>query len=265
MIHRVRVKGYKSLSDVSLTLQPLTIILGPNAVGKSNLFDALRLLSHIVRTRSLTDAFTEHRGDPLEAFTLEEGGLSGLLAKEEASFTVEADVELSPSTVEQVEKLLQHYRTNGESEKRSRRITERYLRYRITVAITPRTGVLRVTDERLEALTKRLAILSPTNTATTISFEEPENGVHPRRLKLLADLLSNASQHRQVIVNTHSPLLAEHLSFSYLVRCRKQGRATSFEPLDTTELFRSREISSALENDEQEGEMMRYVLEGDWG
>lgn len=427
MIHRVRVKGYKSLSDVSLTLQPLTIILGPNAVGKSNLFDALRLLSHIVRTRSLTDAFTEHRGDPLEAFTLEEGGLSGLLAREEASFTVEVDVELSPSTVEQVEKLLQHYRTNGESEKRSRRITERYLRYRITVAITPRTGVLRVTDERLEALTKRgdqlrpderrspfiervggrlrlrmegqarpteyelglsyalisqplhpphyphliafreevsrwqfyyfeprvmreespvkaatqisasggdlaafyftlkntnpgqfdnltrvlhalvptidsvdaeltqegkvrlkvneqgvefsakvisegtlrllglLAILSPTNTATTISFEEPENGVHPRRLKLLADLLSNASQHRQVIVNTHSPLLAEHLSFSYLVRCRKQGRATSFEPLDTTELFRSREISSALENDEQEGEMMRYVLEGDWG
>lgn len=154
MINRVSVRGYKSLNDVSLTLRPLTVITGQNAVGKSNLFDALHLLSRIVCMPSLDEAFTEHRGDPLEAFSFDEGGLNSLLAREEAAFTIEVDVELSPSTIEQVEKLLQHYRGGSESARRSRHITERCLRYRITVAITPRTGVLRVADERLETLTK---------------------------------------------------------------------------------------------------------------
>ena len=41
-----------------------------------------------------------------------------------------------------------------------------------------------------------------------MAFEEPENGVHPRRLELIADLLTSLAcdQRRQVIVTTHSPL-----------------------------------------------------------
>jgi AAA15 family ATPase/GTPase len=48
-----------------------------------------------------------------------------------------------------------------------------------------------------------------------ICFEEPENGVHPARMKLTAELLMDLVSHfdedvdelRQVIVNTHSPIL----------------------------------------------------------
>ena len=41
-----------------------------------------------------------------------------------------------------------------------------------------------------------------------VAFEEPENGVHPRRLELIADLLSSLvlDQGRQLIVTTHSAL-----------------------------------------------------------
>lgn len=41
-----------------------------------------------------------------------------------------------------------------------------------------------------------------------VAFEEPENGVHPRRLELIADLLVALAfeQSRQVVVTTHSPL-----------------------------------------------------------
>lgn len=45
MLTRLRVKGFKNLVDVDVRFGPLTCIAGPNAVGKSNLFDAIRFLS----------------------------------------------------------------------------------------------------------------------------------------------------------------------------------------------------------------------------
>ena len=47
MIRRVRIQGYKSLQDIDIELAPLTIVIGPNAAGKSNLLDALGLLSRM--------------------------------------------------------------------------------------------------------------------------------------------------------------------------------------------------------------------------
>ena len=45
MLNRIHVKGYKSLADVEVSLQPLSVLFGPNAAGKSNFLDALQLLS----------------------------------------------------------------------------------------------------------------------------------------------------------------------------------------------------------------------------
>jgi predicted ATPase len=42
MIKRVGIEGYKSFLSLNIELRPLTIIFGPNASGKSNLFDALK-------------------------------------------------------------------------------------------------------------------------------------------------------------------------------------------------------------------------------
>lgn len=47
MITRFKVNGFKSLMDVNIALGPFTCIAGANAVGKSNLFDALVFLSHL--------------------------------------------------------------------------------------------------------------------------------------------------------------------------------------------------------------------------
>jgi predicted ATPase len=52
-----------------------------------------------------------------------------------------------------------------------------------------------------------------------LCFEEPENGIHPKRIKQMAELLFNLSADyenetaplRQVIVNTHSPILIKEL------------------------------------------------------
>lgn len=45
MLTRLRVNGFKNLVDVDVRFGPFTCIAGPNAVGKSNLFDAIRFLS----------------------------------------------------------------------------------------------------------------------------------------------------------------------------------------------------------------------------
>jgi predicted ATPase len=155
MIRRIAVRGYKSLKDVELKLKPLTVIIGPNATGKSNLFDALHLLKRIVRSRTLAEAFEAHRGDPIEAFSFGAEGISGLLKRDEAKFTLEVDVELSEWAIRFAEERIRAYSAQGKSngEARARRpITERYLRYKVSVAITPSRGVLRVVDESLLAL-----------------------------------------------------------------------------------------------------------------
>ncbi|MFO7655744.1 MAG: AAA family ATPase [Bacteroidales bacterium] len=45
MIFRIRVKGFKNLRDTEVYFGPFTCIAGPNGIGKSNLFDAIRFLS----------------------------------------------------------------------------------------------------------------------------------------------------------------------------------------------------------------------------
>lgn len=47
MITRIKINGFKSLVNVDIYLGPFTCIAGANAVGKSNLFDALIFLSNL--------------------------------------------------------------------------------------------------------------------------------------------------------------------------------------------------------------------------
>jgi predicted ATPase len=62
----------------------LTVVAGANASGKSNLFDALQLLSRLAET-DLKTAFGEQRGDPVELFSQYDGNYYS----SEMDFTVE--------------------------------------------------------------------------------------------------------------------------------------------------------------------------------
>lgn len=48
-ITRVWAKNFRSIADVSFELDPLTILVGPNASGKSNLLDILRFMKDALR------------------------------------------------------------------------------------------------------------------------------------------------------------------------------------------------------------------------
>ena len=70
MITYIKINGFKSFHNFEMEFTPFTVIAGANASGKSNLFDALSLLSKIADTDNLKRAFTEQRGEFIELFTL---------------------------------------------------------------------------------------------------------------------------------------------------------------------------------------------------
>ncbi|MFQ5865690.1 MAG: AAA family ATPase [bacterium] len=419
MIRRIKIKGYKSFKDLSLKLKPLTVIFGPNASGKSNFLDALYILSRAVNSKNLKEVFEGHRGLPLESFYYGEKGYEGLLKKPNLEFALEVDVEISPLIKRKVEEIVQAKRKGIDSRGLTKHIiTERLLRYHLTIQALPDTGYLRVMDERLWAIKRNgeerkrrpfleregnriqlrmegqahpifheigldhtivstalyephyphiiafrmelanwytyylepkvlmreevplaeieslgsrgenlaaflntllhkyekdfeslnfslkqilpnkpnidiehlkegrvglrlsenglwfsarlisegtlrllglLAAIHPKNPATLVAFEEPENGVHPVRLKIISDVLKNTVQlyGKQIIVTTHSPILPEYFENENLFICGKQNHESIIKPFASYgPLFRRRDIEHALED---------RILRGDFG
>lgn len=167
MLKRIQIKGYKSLADVDVRLKPLCALFGPNAAGKSNFLDAIQLLSLITTSKTLREAFEPpYRGKPLESFSLcGSSGLNDLLQKESAKFSIEADIELSDGVVQSVNRQILEMRKgaqgegvngdNGAKPKQSAIVREKSLRYYVEIEILPKSGILRVSDENLSALTSR--------------------------------------------------------------------------------------------------------------
>lgn len=67
MITRLEIDGFKSFEDFKLDFQPFSAIVGPNASGKSNLFDALKFLS-LLAQYDVHSAMQLMRGEPEELF-----------------------------------------------------------------------------------------------------------------------------------------------------------------------------------------------------
>ncbi len=73
MITRIEIDGFKTFENFSLDLRPFTTIVGPNASGKSNLFDAIKFVSHLAQT-DIRDAMRDLRGRPVELFRVTRPG-----------------------------------------------------------------------------------------------------------------------------------------------------------------------------------------------
>ena len=162
MLTRIYIDGYKSFRDVEVRLSPLAVMFGPNAAGKSNLLDALQLVAKLGTSRTVKEAFdAPYRGKPLESFTFGENGIRSLIEQERLTFSIEADLRLSDSVVEAVNRDIREIRrpgtegVAGDGGKTLTGVRERDLRYRIEIEMLPRSGILRVADEYLAALNSR--------------------------------------------------------------------------------------------------------------
>lgn len=102
---------------------------------------------------------------------------------------------------------------------------------------------------------------------TLVGFEEPENGVHPGRIQLIAELLRTRERagQTQYIVTTHSPLLADLLSDESLFVVRRETGRTRIEALSCWgPLARRNSIEKALTTDEGSLRTSERILRGDF-
>jgi len=67
MLTRIEIDGFKTFENFSLDLGPFVVVLGANASGKSNLFDAVQLLANLA-TKGLREATYGLRGEVHELF-----------------------------------------------------------------------------------------------------------------------------------------------------------------------------------------------------
>lgn len=70
MITRIEINGFKTFHNFTMEFTPFTVVAGTNASGKSNLFDALKLLSRLAET-DIKTAFNsaDLRGEAIEQFS----------------------------------------------------------------------------------------------------------------------------------------------------------------------------------------------------
>jgi predicted ATPase len=75
MLTKIEIDGFKTFEKFELDLRPFTAVVGPNASGKSNLFDAMQLLAALV-DNDIYSAMRGLRGEPEEFFRRTSNGIT---------------------------------------------------------------------------------------------------------------------------------------------------------------------------------------------
>lgn len=110
-----------------------------------------------------------------------------------------------------------------------------------------------LSDGTLRFLALAVLELDP-NTQGVLCFEEPENGIHPERIPAILRLLSDIAVDvydpvgpdnplRQILINTHSPVVVQQVADGDLLAAEKQGQGVQFSCLPDTWRTRSEKAS----------------------
>ena len=98
-----------------------------------------------------------------------------------------------------------------------------------------------LSDGSIRFICLATALLQP-SPPSTIIIDEPELGLHPAAIVILAELIQQASHCTQVIVATQSPALIEQFAIDNIIVVNRKNGASSFERL------REENFSQWLEN-----------------
>ena len=265
MIRTVSIQNFRALRDVTAKLQPLTVLVGVNDSGKSSFLDAVRHgqtefpREDWWREGPDKPVITRHKADgssfkgSTEKFRLPSSGVAmscpGIPeSRQSGAPALEPDGNNMAAVLDSV------YRRDRDRFKQIETHLQRFVPGLERVDIdTPRAsdrsvslhieGGLHIDGHQLSTGARMLfffvTLAHHPNSPDVLLIEEPENGVHPQRLKDIVDLLRRLTQGNlnghsvQVILTTHSPYLLDHVRLPedqvLVFRRQDDGRRTASE------------------------------------
>lgn len=138
------------------------------------------------------------------------------------------------------------------------------------VELTLREGGIEIPARILSEGTLRilglLALSGAREQPSLIGFEEPENGIHPRRIQLITELLKSRASlgDTQYIVTTHSPLIPDLVSDKQRFICRKINGGTRIEPYEAWGPLASKPAIDQALVDAEEATVADRIQRGDF-
>jgi len=93
-----------------------------------------------------------------------------------------------------------------------------------------------------------LLALGAASPRSLVGFEEPENGVHPDRVRMIADFLKTQRTigETQYLLTTHSPLLPELMPDDCLFTVSRKGSETRIERQSRLGIWKQERVAEAL-------------------
>jgi predicted ATPase len=88
-----------------------------------------------------------------------------------------------------------------------------------------------LSDGTIRFICLATALLQPVPPSTVV-IDEPELGLHPYALEVLAALIHEASLHTQLVVSTQSPLLVDRFDAEHIITVQRKDGASSFDRLE---------------------------------
>ena len=93
-----------------------------------------------------------------------------------------------------------------------------------------------LSDGTLRFICLTTALLQP-EPPSTIIIDEPELGLHPYAIEILAELIQSSSKRMQVIISTQSPTLVDNFEPEDIVVVNRKEGASTFQRLNGEDLF----------------------------
>lgn len=127
---------------------------------------------------------------------------------------------------------------------------------------------IRILSEGTLRILGLLALTVAKERPSLVGFEEPENGIHPRRISLIVEFLKTRMilEDTQFVVTTHSPLLMDLVPIESLYVCRKVNGNTEIElftQMSLGPLWHKLDMDAALE-DKDDLSPSKRILRGDF-
>jgi len=245
VIQSVQIKNFRALRDVSVKLRPFTVLVGPNDSGKSSFLDAIHRsrrgpLATEDGWRGATvpevhlfagapggprfDGLVEIFKLPSEGIPMESAGTAdargkGALQLQVSGANLAAFLDYllrkDRKRFDQIQAALQSLVPGLEEISITTPSAE-------TRAVTMKIeSGFEIPGQRLSTGVRMLfffvALAHHPNPPDVALIEEPENGVHPKRLKDIVELLRGLTEGKlsgrpvQVLMTTHSPYLLDHI------------------------------------------------------